>query len=75
LGRVPGIKPEAEEPLYANGRLIALHTITGGARTLILPKPCRRVVELFSGRVLGENVDRFTDTLAAPCTVLYELQQ
>lgn len=66
---------EAEEPLYANQRLIALHTITGGPRTVVLPKPCRRVVELFSGRVVGERVSRFTDTLAPPCTVLYELQQ
>lgn len=65
---------EAEEPLYANGRLIALHSITGGPRTVVLPKPCRRVVELFSGRVLGENVTRFEDTLSPPCTMLYELQ-
>jgi hypothetical protein len=31
---------EVEEPLYANNRLIALHTITGGPRTVVLPKPC-----------------------------------
>jgi len=65
---------EAEEPLYANARLIALHTIEGGPRTVVLPKTCRRVTELFSGRVVAENVSRFEDTLTPPCTVLYELE-
>jgi len=66
---------EAEEPLYANDRLIALHTITGGPRTIVLPKKCRRVTEVFSGRVVAENSDRFEDRLAPPCTVLYEVEQ
>lgn len=66
---------EAEDPLYANDRLIALHTITGGPRTIVLPKKCRRVTEVFSGRVVAENTDRFEDTLAPPCTVLYEVEQ
>ena len=62
---------EAEEPLYANDRLIALHTIEGGPRTVVLPKKCRRVTELFSGRVVAEDADHFEDTLSRPCTVLY----
>ena len=66
---------EAEEPLYANDRLIALHTIEGGPRTVVLPKKCRRVTELFSGRVVAENTDRFEDTLTAPCTVLYQVEE
>lgn len=66
---------EAEEPLYANDRLIALHTITGGPRTIVLPKKCRRVTEVFSGRLVAENSDRFEDTLTPPCTVLYEVEQ
>ena len=65
---------DLEEPLYANGRMIALHTIVGGPRTVVLPKKCRRVTELFSGRVVAENADRFEDTLTAPCTVLYEME-
>ena len=66
---------EVEEPLYANDRLIALHTIEGGKRTVTLPKTCRRVTEVFSGRVVAENADRFEDTLTAPCTVLYEVEE
>jgi hypothetical protein len=65
---------ETEEPLYANGRLIALHSVKGGKRTVALPKPCRQVRELFSGRLLGEDVTRFEDTLTPPCTVLYALE-
>jgi len=65
---------ETEEPLYANDRLIALHSITGGPRKVVLPKKCRRVTEVFSGRVVAENTDHFEDTLAAPCTVLYEME-
>jgi len=65
---------EAEEPLYANRRLLALHTIEGGKRTVTLPRTCRRVTELFTGRVVAENADRFEDTLTAPCTALYELE-
>ncbi len=64
---------DTEEPLYANSRLIALHTLEGGRRTVILPKPCRRVTELFSGRVVAENVSVFEDDLTGPCTVLYEI--
>lgn len=66
---------EAEEPLYANDRLIALHTIKGGPRTVALPKKYRRVTELFSGRVVAENVDRFEDTLTPPRTVLYQVEE
>jgi hypothetical protein len=65
---------EAEEPLYANDRLIALHTIEGGPRTVVLPRKCRRITEVFSDRVVAENADRFEDTLSAPCTVLYQLE-
>lgn len=66
---------ENEEPLYANRRLLALHTIEGGLRTVVLPKTCRRVTELFSGRVVAENASRFEDTLTAPCTTLYEVTE
>lgn len=66
---------EAEEPLYANDRLIALHTIEGGVPTVVLSKKYRRVTELFSGWVVAENADRFEDTLSAPCAVLYEVEE
>jgi len=64
----------AEEPLYVNSRLIALHSLAGGAHTVTLPKTCRRVAELFSGRVVAEHANQFTDTLTGPCTMLYEME-
>lgn len=64
---------DTEEPVYAAERLVAVHSLTGGTRTIHLRKPCGRVMELFSGRLVAENVAEFTDTLQAPDTVLYEL--
>lgn len=64
---------ESGEPVYANDTLLASHTADGGERSFHLPRVCARITELFSGRVVAENTDRFTDTLAAPDTVLYRL--
>jgi len=64
---------EAHEPLYANARFLAAHSLDGGDKTFRLPRKCARVTELFSGRVVTENADTFTDHLDAPATVLYRL--
>jgi len=64
---------DTEEPVYATENLLAVHTGTGGLRTIHLRQPCGRVTELFSGRVIAGNATEFTDTLQAPETVLYEL--
>ncbi|HPA18825.1 MAG TPA: hypothetical protein PLU30_13830 [Verrucomicrobiae bacterium] len=65
---------DAGEPLYANGRFVALHSLSGGRRTIKLPERCGQVRELFSGRIVGENTDTIEDDLLAPDTVLYELR-
>jgi N-acetylmuramic acid 6-phosphate etherase len=64
---------DTDEPLYASRNLVALHTATGGLREIRLPRRCRVVRELFSGRIVARDADRFSDTLAAPATVLYAL--
>ncbi|HOD50050.1 MAG TPA: hypothetical protein PLJ71_04325 [Candidatus Hydrogenedentes bacterium] len=64
---------DAQEPLYANARFLAAHSLEGGDRTYRLPRTCARVTELFSGRVVAENAGEFTDRLDAPGTVLYRL--
>lgn len=64
---------DQEEPVYATDRLVAVHTGTGGPRTIRLRRSCARVTELFSGRIVAENTGEFTDTLQGPDTVLYEL--
>lgn len=65
---------DAEEPLYASRHLLAAHTATGGERRFVLPRPCRRVRELFSDRVVAEGANQFTDHLRSPDTVLYQLE-
>ncbi|QYY37462.1 hypothetical protein [Ruficoccus sp. ZRK36] len=62
------------EPVYANSRLLAAHTATGGLRTFQLPAKCSSVRELFSGRVVATDCDSFEDTLQAPDSVLYQLE-
>ncbi len=69
------IYSEAEEPLFASRRLLAMHTAAGGERHVVLPRWFRRVREVFSGRVVAENASRFTDRLQSPDTVLYELAE
>lgn len=67
------IYSDAPEPLYANEHLLAAHSLKGGKRTFELPRRCRRITELFTHRVVAENATRFSDSLAAPSTVLYAL--
>ncbi len=64
---------DTEEPVYANERLLAFHTASGGSRTFKLPKPCKQVRELFTDRVVARDCISFDDVLPAPATVLYEI--
>ncbi|NUP98989.1 MAG: hypothetical protein HUU35_03930 [Armatimonadetes bacterium] len=61
------------EPVYASQRLVALHSAVGGRRKIALPRPCRRVRELFSGRLVGQETAVVALDLAAPETVLLDL--
>ena len=65
---------EGEAPVYVNQRLIAIHSKEGGVKRVTLPRPCRRVRELFGNRIVGENCAAFIDELAAPATALYHLE-
>ena len=51
-----------------------LERATGGERRFRLPRRCRRVIELFSGRTVATDAAEFKDVLRAPDTVLYELE-
>jgi len=64
----------AEEiPVFANERLVAVHTATGGERTVTLPRACREVRELYTDRVLPVIDRQFRHTFEAPDTALFEL--
>ena len=60
-------------PVYANERLVAIHMAKGGERTITLPKPCREVRELYTGRVIPVADKKFRYTFATPDTALFEM--
>lgn len=62
-------------PVYANERLVAIHVAQGGGRTITLPKACREVRELYTGRVVPVKDRRFAYTFATPDTALFELAE
>jgi len=60
-------------PVYANERLVAIHMAKGGERTITLPKSCREVKELYTGRVIPVADKKFRYTFATPDTALFEM--
>jgi hypothetical protein len=60
-------------PVYANERLLALHFKTGGVKQVCLPHTCSKVVDVFSGKVVAENVSEFTYEFMTPDTALFEI--
>jgi subtilisin family serine protease len=62
-------------PVFANERLVAIHVALGGERTITLPKACREVRELYTGRVIPVTEKKFRYTFASPDTALFELME
>ena len=60
-------------PVYANERLLAIHTAHGGEKTVTLPSGCRQVRELYTGWVSPVWERRFRYTFKTPDTALFEL--
>jgi len=60
-------------PVYANERLVAIHMAQGGEKTITLPKVCREVRELYTGRVIPVKERRFQYMFATPDTALFEV--
>ena len=60
-------------PVYANERLVAIHMAQGGEKTITLPKVCREVRELYTGRVIPVKGRRFQYTFGTPDTALFEM--
>ncbi|MDZ7619616.1 MAG: hypothetical protein U1E05_21665, partial [Patescibacteria group bacterium] len=60
-------------PVYANGRLVAVHMAEGGPKTITLPDACREVRELFTGQVIPVTDRQFSYTFATPDTALFEM--
>lgn len=60
-------------PVFANERLVAIHTAQGGEKTITLPGDCQQVRELYTGQVLPVTERRFSYTFKSPDTALFEL--
>lgn len=60
-------------PVYANERLVAIHTAQGGEKTITLPGNCRQVRELYTGQVIPVADRRFRYEFKTPDTALFEL--
>ncbi len=65
---------DGPEPVYANQRLLAIHTKDGGKKRVKLPRVCKRVKNLFDGKTVAENVSEFEYSFAIPDTVLFETE-
>ncbi len=66
---------DAETPVYANGKLLAVHVAKGGAMSIRLPKRCSKVVELYSGETVAEDAASFSFEFESPDTRLFELEE
>jgi hypothetical protein len=64
---------DLEQPVYANSRFLAVHTVTSGMQTVRLPGKVGAVRELFTGRLVAENTDEFELEFQSPDTALFQL--
>lgn len=76
-GEMAGIHFFTGDPdlkVWSSKEFLSAHTRDGGTKTIRLKRRAGRVIELFSGKIIAENTDIFTDDFAAPDTRLYYLE-
>ena len=73
--REAGVKIYCDEevPVYANERLVTIHTAQGGEKIITLPVDCRQVRELFTGKTVLVAGRQFRYEFKTPDTALFEL--
>lgn len=64
---------DGPEPVYANQRLLAIHTKDGGEKTVRLPRSCSKVIDVIRGATVAQNASEFVYRFATPDTALFEL--
>jgi hypothetical protein len=64
---------DGEVPVYANGRLLAVHVKDGGEKRMALPRAVGKVVEVLSGATVAEDASSFSYRFNTPDTALFEL--
>ena len=60
-------------PVFANEKLIAIHTLEGGKKTVTLPVKCKEVRELYTNKVVPVKKQQFVYDFSAPDTALFEI--
>lgn len=65
---------DADLKVWSSREFLSAHTRNGGTKTIKLKRRVRRVVELFSRRVVAEDAECFSDEFSAPDTHLYFLE-
>ena len=62
-----------EIPVFANEKLIAIHTAEGGEKIVTLPVKCKEVREHYTNRVIPVKKQQFVYDFSTPDTVLFEI--
>ncbi len=62
-----------EIPVFANEKLVAVHTAEGGKKTITLPVNAKEVKELYTGKTIPVYNKRFTCDFSTPDTTLFEI--
>jgi hypothetical protein len=57
--------------LYATQHLLAIHSASGGQRSITLPEKSEIIYELFSNTLVAEDCEIFTTDLPSPSTSLF----
>ncbi len=76
IAKDAGVHLYTDETLvvYANKKLVAIHTKEGGMKTIALPKKAKLIKELFTNKTIAENTDKFEYNFATPDTALFEIE-
>ena len=61
-------------PVYANEKLLAIHVKEGGKKKITLPKKCKKISEIYSGKIIAENADYFEYDFKSPDTAIFETE-
>ncbi len=62
-------------PVYANDKLLCIHVKDGGKKTVSLDKKYSKVTELYTGKIVSQNADKFEYDFKTPDTALFELSE
>lgn len=76
IGEAAGCHVWTDEllPIAASERLVAVHSATGGEKTIHLKEPVDEIVDALTGEVVGRNIRSVTVPFRGPDTRVFELR-